>query len=423
MSDIAIRTQNLGKLYRTGQYIGYSLREGMMDAFLAPFRRLRHRQATVPAEDDYIWALKDVSFEVKQGEAVGIIGRNGAGKTTLLRVLTRITEPTEGYAEICGRVGSLLEVGTGFHGELTGRENIYLNGAVLGMKKREIDSKFDEIVDFSEVENFIDTPVKRYSSGMQMRLAFAVAAHLEPEILLVDEVLAVGDAAFQKKCLGKMGDVAGGGRAVLLVSHRMEAIIGLCSRAIWLDYGSIVADGPADQVVREYLSATIGQRESQTSLAERTDRQGNGRIRFTGFRLRDERGKPVNIVHVGDTVEFVFSYIVPAGGPVSNVDIWFRICSAFQQRLMLFAASLTQGNFESLPSQGELVCRVPHFPLVPGTYSIDVGLSIGGLTNVDRIINAATLEVAAGDFFGIGKSSTDSPVLCDHSWRFSEDDS
>jgi len=419
MSDIAIRTQNLGKLYRTGQYIGYSLREGLTSAFAAPFRRLRHRPAAAPAEDDYIWALKDVSFEVKQGEAVGIIGRNGAGKTTLLRVLTRITEPTEGYAEICGRVGSLLEVGTGFHGELTGRENIYLNGAVLGMKKKEIDSKFDEIVAFSEVERFIDTPVKRFSSGMQVRLAFAVAAHLEPEILLVDEVLAVGDAAFQKKCLGKMGDAAGVGRTVLLVSHRMEAIMGLCSRAIWLDSGSIVSDGPADKVVREYLSEVSRQAELQGTLAERTDRLGNGRLRITGFRMQDRNGNPLDSAIVGDAMEFVLPYVT-AGEPVRNVSVWFWVRDSYGRYLTCFWSRLTGDDFEHLPPEGELVCSVPHFPLMPGIYSIDISVTVNGI-RADKIEKAAKLEVASGDFFGTGRPLDSSgDFLCEHSWRFED---
>lgn len=419
MSDVAIRTQNLGKLYRTGQYIGYSLREGMMDAFLAPFRRLRRHPSPVSNQNDYIWALKNVSFEVKQGEAVGIIGRNGAGKTTLLRVLTRITEPTEGYAEICGRVGSLLEVGTGFHGELTGRENIYLNGAVLGMKKKEIDSKFDEIVNFSEVEKFIDTPVKRFSSGMQVRLAFAVAAHLEPEILLVDEVLAVGDAAFQKKCLGKMGDVAGEGRTVLLVSHRMEAIMGLCSRAIWLDSGSIVTEGPADQVVRKYLADVSKQAELKGTLAERTDRRGDGRLRITGFRMRDSNGNPIDSVIVGDAVEFVLPYVT-TGEPARNVNVWFWIRDDLGRNLMCFWSRLTGDDFEYLPPEGELVCSVPRFPLVPGTYSIDIRAVIKGV-KADSIEDAAKLEVATGDFFGTGRPLTEiGDSLCEHSWRLEE---
>src|SRR5580698_9075247 len=234
MTDIAIRAENLGKRYSIGKRMHYhTLRESISGTLLSPFRRLRRSPNNERnAEDEHIWAVKDVSFEIPRGEVVGVIGRNGAGKSTLLKLLSRITEPTEGYAEIRGRVGSLLEVGTGFSNELTGRENTYLNGAILGMRKAEIARKFEEIVAFAEIEKFLDTPVKHYSSGMYMRLAFAVAAHLEPEILIVDEVLAVGDAAFQKKCLNKMEDVAQGGRTVVFVSHNMGAIRSLCQDAI-----------------------------------------------------------------------------------------------------------------------------------------------------------------------------------------------
>ncbi len=264
MSNIAIRVENLSKLYHIGKrQNGYqTLRDTIMDAFVAPFRRagkLLKGQATGAAElDEIIWALKDVSFNVTHGEVVGLIGRNGAGKSTLLKILARITEPTEGYAEIKGRVGSLLEVGTGFHPELTGRENIYLSGAILGMKKNEIKRKFDEIVEFAEVEKFIDTPVKHYSSGMYLRLAFAVAAHLEPEILLVDEVLAVGDSRFQKKCINKMQDVGKSGRTVFFVSHNMSAVTRLCDRTILLDEGKIIADGRSEDVVSVYLNSEHG---------------------------------------------------------------------------------------------------------------------------------------------------------------------
>src|SRR3990172_2044091 len=249
MSNWAVWADGIGKLYRIGKVERYkALRDTLTDVIYSPVRKvssLFHRW-NVPRsneESNSIWALKDISFEIKHGEVVGIIGRNGAGKTTLLKILSRITEPTEGSAKICGRVSSLLEVGTGFHPELTGRENIYLNAAILGMKKAEIDTKFDEIVTFAEVEKFIDTPVKHYSSGMHMRLAFSVAAHLEPEILLVDEVLAVGDMAFQKKCMGKMSDVAKDGRTVLFVSHNMGAIATLCSKVTFLDKGRIISIG------------------------------------------------------------------------------------------------------------------------------------------------------------------------------------
>jgi lipopolysaccharide transport system ATP-binding protein len=248
-----IRVENLSKLYRIGnREAAYNtLRESIVEAVRAPFERLRRRNGK--RQDEPLWALKDVSFEVAPGEVVGIIGRNGAGKSTLLKVLSRITEPTTGRAELYGRVASLLEVGTGFHPELTGRENIYLNGAILGMRKAEINRKFDQIVAFAELEKFLDTPVKRYSSGMYMRLAFAVASHLEPEILMIDEVLAVGDAAFQKKCLGKMGEVAKEGRTVLFVSHNMTAVRSLCRRVFWFDKGELVETGETGQVVLDYI--------------------------------------------------------------------------------------------------------------------------------------------------------------------------
>ncbi|MBZ0154769.1 MAG: ABC transporter ATP-binding protein [Alphaproteobacteria bacterium] len=259
-NTIAIRVEGLGKEYHIGkkQDSYRTLRETIVDSFKSPLLKaahlLRGRASAVDGLNEKFWALQDVSFEIKRGEVVGIIGRNGAGKSTLLKVLSRIVEPTKGCAEIRGRVGSLLEVGTGFHPQLTGRENIYLNGAILGMRRTEIERKFDEIVSFAEVEKFIDTPVKHYSSGMYLRLAFAVAAHLEPEILIVDEVLAVGDTNFQKKCLNKMHDVGQHGRTVFLVSHNMRAITRLCKRAILLEAGMVVRDGPADKVVNSYLN-------------------------------------------------------------------------------------------------------------------------------------------------------------------------
>src|ERR1700731_2226181 len=250
MTETVIHVEGMGKRYRIGERERYlALRDVLARAFTAPLRRGPRRVA------DYLWALRDVSFDISRGEVVGLIGRNGAGKTTLLKLLARITRPTTGFAEVHGRVGSLLEVGTGFHPELTGRENVFLSGAILGMSKREMDHKFEEIVAFAEVEKFIDTPLKHYSTGMQMRLAFAVAAHLEPEILLVDEVLAVGDATFQKKCLGKMGDVARGGRTIVFVSHQMNQIRRMCERVLWIDCGSIRQAGPTAEVIGAYEAA------------------------------------------------------------------------------------------------------------------------------------------------------------------------
>jgi len=320
MNDIAIRVENLSKLYRMGQFVGYkTLRESIVSIISAPFRRLRRSSSPVSDHDEYIWALKDVSFEVKPGEAIGIIGANGAGKTTLLRILCRITNPTEGYAEIHGRVGSLLEVGTGFHPELTGRENIYLNGAVLGMKKKEIDRKFAEIVDFSGVEKFIDTPLKRFSTGMQVRLAFSVAAHLEPEILLVDEVLAVGDAEFQRKCLGKMGDVAKEGRTVLFVSHNMSAVRKLCPSVILLEEGGIALRGDADQVIDQYLASSRTSILSQEAggLIDHSYPEDPSKImQIRRVRILDHTGKPA--VDINNrypfTTELEFEVLEPRVG-------------------------------------------------------------------------------------------------------------
>ena len=316
MSDVAVRVENLGKLYRIGERQPYNtLRENLGNIVAVPFRAVTSvfngNRSTdgigSGVDDNYIWALKNVSFEVKPGEVVGFIGRNGAGKTTLLKILSRITEPTEGRAEVYGRVGSLLEVGTGFHPELTGRENIYLNGAILGIKKAEIDRLFDEIVDFSGVERFIDTPVKRYSSGMMVRLAFSVAAHLEPEVMLVDEVLAVGDAEFQKKCLGKMGDVAYGGRTVLFVSHNMAAVQSLCPRVIWIDEGRVVEDGPSVEVVSHYLQ-TASTAATEQMWDDITTAPGNDEVRIRRACVRPESGTYSESITIRTPLELEFEY-------------------------------------------------------------------------------------------------------------------
>jgi lipopolysaccharide transport system ATP-binding protein len=313
MSETVIQVEGLGKQYRIGaakkRY--HTLRESLIEALQAPWRRLSsvvRGQASAVAPET-IWALKDVSFEVKQGEVVGVIGRNGAGKSTLLKILSRITRPTEGRAIIDGRVGSLLEVGTGFHPELTGRQNVYLNGTILGMRRAEIERKFDEIVAFAEIEKFIDTPVKHYSSGMYVRLAFAVAAHLEPEILLVDEVLAVGDVAFQKKCLGRMGEVAREGRTVLFVSHNMQAVQSLCSTAFQLEAGQIVAAGSSQSVVNQYLSVTS--QMSSRALWPVQSAPGNSEVKLTAVSVYSESGGDCGVysssqdIYVG--IDFVAS--------------------------------------------------------------------------------------------------------------------
>ncbi len=419
----AIFVDQLGKQYRIGgrQRTYKTLRDSLAGALTEPVRRLRSvgQGRAASSSHEMFWALKDLTLEIQAGEVVGIVGPNGAGKSTFLKILSRITEPTEGYVEIRGPVGSLLEVGTGFHPELTGRENIYLNGAILGMRKTEIDRKFDEIVAFSGVEKFIDTPVKHYSSGMGVRLAFSVAAHLEPEVLLVDEVLAVGDAAFQKKCLGKMGDVASTGRTVLLVSHNMEAVLGLCSRVIWIHGGRVQEDGPADQVVRSYMATAI-EHIGTVSLAERKDRTGGGQIRFTEFSLQDADGNPTNAVLTGDPVNLAVSYVTQ-GDWVQDVQVWLNIRDSYGRLLLCLYTSAVGGDFARLPPAGQLICHIPRLPLVPGVYSVDIHSRVNHRVYADNITSAATMEVLPGDFFGTGASLRDmGDFLCDHSWGLRE---
>jgi lipopolysaccharide transport system ATP-binding protein len=366
MSDVAVRAENLSKLYRVGEYVGYqTLRESLMKTLISPFRKKR----LVDSDSEYIWALKDVSFEIKRGEVVGIIGRNGAGKSTLLKILTRITTPTEGYAEISGPVGSLLEVGTGFHPELTGRENIYLNGAVLGMKKREIDRKFKEIVEFSGVEKFIDTPLKRYSSGMQVRLAFAVAAHLEPEVLLVDEVLAVGDAEFQKRSLGKMNEVAREGRTVLFVSHNITAILQLCHRTILLDEGKLVEYGDTQKVTSRYLS------DDFIPLGEVTipcPSQANT-VTLLGASIRDEAMQVRQ--HIANYSPFCIIVEYRVKTVVDKLRIGIRL---YNERGLAVLHTATS-DYESLatsvgiPGVHRVWVQIPGALLAPGRYYIDIG--------------------------------------------------
>ncbi len=376
MSEIAVRVESLSKKYRIGgQQERYkTLRDSLADIATAPLSRLMHflRRQPVTGAGETIWALDGLSFEVKRGEVVGIIGRNGAGKSTLLKILSRITEPTQGYAEMHGRVGSLLEVGTGFHPELTGRENIYLNGAILGMRKVEIESKFDEIVAFSGVEKFIDTPVKHYSSGMYLRLAFAVAAHLEPEILLVDEVLAVGDLEFQKKCLGKMQDVGKHGRTVLFVSHNMQAVSSLCHRAILLDGGKIAADGVVEEVVSKYLrwgTNTTGEVKWQFDNAP-----ANDVARLIRIRACDEQAVTRDSFDIRKPIGVEIEY------QVVKPNIWFTpsIQVANELGVLLFnsAAQIDPDWENCYPEPGlyRSTCWIPGNFLAEGLLTVRVTL-------------------------------------------------
>jgi len=397
MSDVAIRVENLSKQFRIGakraQY--ETFRDHIVRGLAGMFERRRQVRA-----DDIFWALKDVSLEVKRGAVVGLIGRNGAGKSTLLKILSRITEPSSGFADIYGRVASLLEVGTGFHGELSGRENIYLNGAILGMKRAEIRSKFDDIVEFADVGPFVDTPVKHYSSGMYVRLAFAVAAHLQPEILLVDEVLAVGDAAFQRKCLGKMGEVAREGRTIIFVSHNMAAVEGLCTEAHLISEGRIVRSGSTNEVIAQYLSsvATL----SAVPLDQRPDRQGDGRLRFTDLRIVSDAGKPTVVIQSGQPVEFSVGYSSSSGAELRDVMMSFDLFAQSGQCMMILNNEMVGVDFSSAAAVGRFRCRVDRFPLAAGQYHITLFCKVNGRI-ADWVQQAAVLMVEAGDFFGSGR--------------------
>ena len=413
MSDTAIRAEKLSKKYSLGAAKVHhnTLRDHLVGSLKSLFKKERR-----PSQDASIfWALQGVSLEIKQGEVVGIIGRNGAGKSTLLKILARITDPTTGMAEIHGRVGSLLEVGTGFHSELTGRENTYLNGAVLGMTKKEIDRKFDEIVAFAEVERFVDTPVKHYSSGMYLRLAFAVAAHLEPEILLIDEVLAVGDIAFQRKCLGKMGDVAKQGRTILFVSHNMAAVESLCSTAYLLENGQLVESGMTKTVIDAYLSTipTL----CNTSLEHRPDREGSGRLRFTDIELRLDEGVPTEVAQTGKTLLISVAY-TSTSETLKNVEMSIDIFAQNGQCMLMLNNEMSGTNFESVPGVGQFSCRVERFPLSPGQYPITLFCRVNGII-ADWVSAAILLTVEPGDFYGTGRlpHATHGGFLIPQKWQ------
>jgi len=421
MSDTVIQVENLSKRYRLGEREPYkALRDIIASGVSAPFRRLTHRQeGKHQANPEYIWALRDVSFEVKQGEIVGIIGRNGAGKTTLLKVLSRVTEPTKGWAKVWGRVGSLLEVATGFHPELTGGENIYLNGAILGMKKTEIVRKFNDIVDFAEIGDFLDTPVKHYSQGMYVRLAFSVAAHFEPEILFIDEVLAVGDAAFQQKCLGKMEDVARGGRTVLFVSHNLAAVTNLCSVVYLLDEGQVVTSGLPQPVIEKYL-ATVRPSHA-VSLRQRQDRSGDGRMRFTDLVIQDSKGNPISVATSGQDIEISVGYEASDNQPLQKVRVSIVFHDLFEQVLVYCRNDLTGELFKTLSPRGRIVCHIPHLPFYPGRYNFNLHAEVNGIV-ADWLQPGGTLEVAGGDFYGTGRLPPEShrSFLVPHSWTANE---
>jgi lipopolysaccharide transport system ATP-binding protein len=425
MRRTAIVAESLGKLYRLGRRERYqTLRDVVAEAFTTSIRRtsrlVNQSPGTAPQQDEHdrptVWALRDVSFGLEQGEVLGVIGRNGSGKSTLLKILSRITDPTEGQAEIHGRVGSLLEVGTGFHQELTGRENIYLNGAILGMRRAEINRNFDEIVAFAETERFIDTPVKHYSSGMYMRLAFAVAAHLQTEILLIDEVLAVGDAAFQKRCLGKIGHLAQAGRTVLFVSHDLEAVQRLCTRCILLDHGHISEQGATAAIVARYLSTVAVQgRPNEWLDLDGVDRIGNGAARFVAVRYGSTDAGIGYQPYTRGPLEFSFLIRADLACEVGGLAV--TICDQLGTRLLNADLETLDRVISLRPGTHRVQLKIEQLLLNPGVYRLSFWLADRGNGRYrdgvyDYLEGACEIEVFGSKFNRI-EVRFEAPVVCD----------
>lgn len=420
MSITRLRIENLAKQYRLGE-VGTGTMSHDLNRFWHKLRGKEDPYTLITESNDrttrsnggYVWAIQDINFEVKEGEVLGIIGRNGAGKSTLLKVLSKVTGPTRGEIKLNGRIASLLEVGTGMHPDLTGKENIYLNGAILGMTKNEIAGKFDDIVEFAGIAKYVDTPFKRYSSGMRVRLGFAVAAFLEPEILIVDEVLAVGDAEFQKKAIGKMKEVsAQGDRTVLFVSHNMGSIKSLCDRCILMDNGRIVFDGDTDSCIREYMR--LNNQESDTQLLERTGRNGNGKLRFSGIRLFNENGEEVSEVFSGEALKIHLNYILRGTVNMDKVILAFGIHNGYDESVVYFATDEMGITFpKSEQKSGSFVIEIPKLMLRGGSYSFRL-LAMEGDTNpesfLDEISNAFQLDVMASDHWNSGKTMREGQV-------------
>ncbi|MHA3771975.1 ABC transporter ATP-binding protein [Verrucomicrobiota bacterium sgz303538] len=407
----AIRIENVSKRYRLGLINRKAL-----------WSDLRHKFLGSPEDEaNVFWSLRDVSFDVKEGEVVGLLGHNGAGKSTLLKIISQITTPTSGRVCLRGRVASLLEVGPGFHADLTGRDNVYINGAILGMTHREVASKFDEIVAFSGIEDFIDTPVKRYSVGMRVRLAFAVAAHLEPEILVVDEVLAVGDAAFQQKCLGKMNSVAHSGRTVLFVSHNAAAIEVLCTRGVVLENGRMIFDGTQTEAIEFYAASRISQ---STDLRNRKDRAGSGHVRATAIELRNSRGQVVPVARAGEDLDVALSFERNSARSLARLGVQITVSTHLGTPVFSQANWLTGELFREIPDTGTIVCRLPRLALPVGHFRIGFRLQpeVRERDPFDVIESALDLHVEAGDFFGSGKLPPIKNGVClvDGEWRMEE---
>lgn len=417
-----ISAENIAKRYKIGEHreMYHTLSGSLLNTIKKPLNYLKSGFKNNKKQIEDFWALKDISFSIARGEAVGIIGRNGAGKSTLLKILSRITDPTHGQIIMRGRVASLLEVGTGFHPELTGRENIYLNGSVLGMKKREIDKKFDEIVEFAEITKFIDTPIKRYSSGMYTRLAFAVAANLDPEILVVDEVLSVGDIEFQKKCLGKMDNIAANGRTVIFVSHQLESLAMLCNRCILLDEGKLISDGPSREIIDIYISRI--KNTLSVNLKDRHDRKGYGGIRFTETWVENEVGNRVTHVTSGKMMKIVALYDRHDEIDASNFSFSFCIFTSHNILLANFNTLAILGNdyFKIIPNHGKIECTIPRLSLNSGDFYFSLLATSARLGEKieDYILQAGMFSVEPGNYYGTGHiAGKQNLMVADHSWK------
>ncbi len=414
MSDTAIHINNIGKMYQLRHKSkGAESLVGSIGSGLKAMFRSNETQST-----EEFWALKNISFDIKKGDRVGIIGRNGAGKSTLLKILSRVVKPSTGQIEFQGRMAALLEVGTGFHGDLSGRENIYLNGSILGMNKTEIDRKFDEIVAFSEVEQFLDTPVKRYSSGMYVRLAFAIAAHLEPEILIVDEVLAVGDSAFQKKCLGKMEEVSQKeGRTILFVSHQMNTVQALCNKALVLHQGQIdLPLSSTEEAIKHYMN--LASRVSKGSLVERRDRSGEGKIKVSNILYSSSEGKPMEELICGQAVSIRVEYTCQQQFEGNNLSVALAFYGDDGVLYTVLSSEYTGVLFDKVSGTGAFECKIQKLPLMEGNYLVNVSLTQGGMLQ-DWVQEASSINVIAGDFYGSGKlnPSTHRSVLIENTWK------
>jgi homopolymeric O-antigen transport system ATP-binding protein len=417
MSDWIIRIENLGKRYHVRREADGTSYVALRDVLADGLKSLFRGRAPAPLGPEEFWALREFSLDVEPGQVVGIIGWNGAGKSTLLKILSRITRPSTGRIRLKGRVASLLEVGTGFHPELTGRENIYLNGTILGMTRREIASKFDAIVDFSGVEKFVDNPVKRFSSGMQVRLAFAVAAHLEPEILILDEVLAVGDAAFQRKCLGKMQDVASEGRTVLFVSHDLAAVEKLCGRAILLEGGRCTADGRPSETIARYQSSFV--EGAFTDLETRRDRKGQGAVRFTRIQTLGEDGRERGVFLSGKPLRVRLHYRASGSRPLVNCRVSVTV-NGWGRTYFLASTELHRDEPLTLVREGWIDFVIDELPLSLGTYYLGPFVEVNGIIQ-DWLDAAAVLRVEDGNFYGAGKDYPagwgGKTVLVRHRWE------